>query len=702
MKKGDFLYNLYLILEQPQKHEYGFFIQKLLLINVIINIFSFTLPSIVYLDENTRNMFFLIDKITTYVFLIELILRITVSTYNEKYRGIKGKLKFFIHPYTIIDILAVLPLIPYVNNNLSFLKLFRFARLLKLIKYKNIIKQLISIEYFASAPVLTQFTVLFVLSLFIILIFSYIFHSIKISFLLFLDPSNIIKAHDIYQIIFGIIELIIGLIVGSFLVSIITSTLVMITEKANKGLLSYKGKNHIIIVNYNSTLEFILNEIDKYFADTNEQKKDIVLFLPNIENIEKYKADLHQYKNIDIYVMSGEVLNENSYNRINVNKAEKILFLLDNENINKKQVRYILQMSSFTNEKLEFVIEDEGENLNEIYDAIFDKHKNRYLYFHHNKLLNNLLNRTIVNNLYFNIFSELLTFDGYEFYIRESKIFFDKEITFEDAYLSINNAILIGIYRNEKVIVNPPLNEIITPNDKLILIMENETNFNIKAPKYFSDIYIIKKPKLKEHRKICIVGEYSDVKSDEITEFLDENSVKSLIHIRKENGDYMDKELWTSIQKDKSIDSIILNLEDNYEMELTFYLRSVFKDDKKFLSKIINILRTPAIANLLYDEEFRNNVILSEKIIGEYISKILFEKEVEKIFDELTHEYGNEMYILSKKDYPHLYAQNYDKLKYNLIKNNMIYLGSFINNKFTFDNENIKDSENIVVLTQGQ
>lgn len=47
---------------------------------------------------------------------------------------------------------------------------------------------------------------------------------------------------------------------------------------------------------------------------------------------------------------------------------------------------------------------------------------------------------------------------------------------------------------------------------------------------------------------------------------------------------------------------IILNLEDEYEFNLTLYLQSIYKNKPDFLVKLVNILHDPTIAMLLSNE----------------------------------------------------------------------------------------------------
>ena len=75
------------------------------------------------------------------IFIIEYLLRLYASGVLEKYKGIKGKLKYAMTPYAIIDLLSILPYIlvqfaSFPNSSaLRSLRLLRVFRLFRVKKY---------------------------------------------------------------------------------------------------------------------------------------------------------------------------------------------------------------------------------------------------------------------------------------------------------------------------------------------------------------------------------------------------------------------------------------------------------------------------------------------------------------------------------------------------------------------------------------
>ena len=693
---------LYKILEEPEHSKYGFLVQKIILMNLLINIFSFSLPYFLDLDKSITNVLNILNDITVIIFIIELLSRYIVIGVNPGYKGFVGRIKFTFNFYTIIDIISIIPFILNLYNiNTSYLKLLRFIRLLKFIRMKHTLRRFINVHYFASSNVFIQSFILFLISVLIIYIFSYGYHSIKHSAAVFLDPPQISEFETPFDIFIGIIELLLGLFIGGALISIITSSFLDIIETVKKGHAPYKNDNHIIIINKNSKLEFILKEINQYYLDE-DIHQDIVILVRN-EELEKVKEKIDNYSYLKVFILTGDILNWISYDRLNINKAQKVIILNDNDsnisNENEKISTYILSNPNFKNYNLEFIIEVNGDkHIKYIYNYIFKNTKNRYLLVNHEDIIEKFLNRSVIDYNYFKIYYDLLSFsDGFEFYILNYDDVFEEDyLYYFQAYMKLENSILIGIVDKNKVILNPLESVMLNQNHKLIVLMKSRFDFEINEVETLkSNNLKIPLPKLKEQKNICIIGDYNDISLDNIVHFLDDKSKENITHIVEDN--YMNKNLWDKLLKLK-IDIIILNLEDEEEFILTMFLKSLYSEEE--LVKLVNIFYNPQIASLLLNTS-RHNLILSDEIIGKFITQNLFNMYANDIFDEITQTKGNELYILKKDEYEKIYNFDYQILKHTLYENNMLYIGGFIDKEFYFNYTEIEKIEKIVVLARG-
>jgi Trk K+ transport system NAD-binding subunit len=426
--------------------------------------------------------------------------------------------------------------------------------------------------------------------------------------------------------------------------------------------------------------------------------------LPDIAEISTFKKNINKYESLDITFMAGEALNWNSYERININSAQKIVMLLSEESEdkgqNRKIARFILSHPDFTNFDADFVIETvKLEHSRDIYDYIFKEMKNRYSLVDNSDLMSKFLNRSIINQDYFQIYSELLSFDGSEFYQLDNRDVFGEKLSFIEANQRFEFGILIGFIHEGSLELNPKPDMMIEVDDVLVAILEDTQSYSIKES-YTPHLVEKKicKPHLRENKKICIIGDYSDIDIFKIRDFLTDESIKAARTLIED--EYFDKKIWENLRK-SDVDIIILNLEDEYEFALSLYLKNIYANDQKFLSKIVNIIHSPLMAKLIQGKDRSRNIILSKKIAGEYLTQVMFNPSVVEIFDEITQAKGSEFYVLTFEEYPELLDLSHSELKEVFAKNEMVYIGGFDDEEFVFDLSDLKNTDRIVVLAQG-
>ena len=703
------LREIYKALEKPQSSKYGVIVQKFILINILINIFVILSSLLFTFKSDVVVVLNAIENITVFIFVVELLFRYISIGYDERYSGLKGKIAFTFTPYILIDILT---LIPYFITNIQgdvllarVIRFLRFFRILKLIRLKSVLKKFFSISAFATSSIFIQVIVLFIFSVFFIGIFSFAYTGDKTSLVIFLDPPALSEATSNSEMIFGVIELMIGLFVGGALISIISELLTNITTNVKNGYHPYRDKGHIVIINQNTKLQFILKELNRYYIDL-EQLQDVVIFLPKVENIEDFSQNLNKYTNLNLILLTGDVLNWNSYERININYAKKVLILKDEnsniKNLNVKITRFLLVNKHFNNQNLDFIIESQdGKSVLGVYEEIFRNVKNSYILIENNTIIQKFLNRAIIEPDYFKIYLNLLSYIDYEFYRLKSSDVFQSSISFKDAYRQFTRGILVGIIKGDKLLLNPPKETIIDLEDKLVVILKNKLEYTIDTKKMLTtNIQKIDKPHLKVSRKICIVGDFDDINQEKITNFLTNKSIDKLNNIVISDGDYMKESIWNEIVAQK-YDAVILNIEDDYEFILTMYLKNLYKDNKEFINTIINIIHDPINARLISDSDNNRNIILSEELVGNYTAQVMFNHGVKDIFDEITQSNGSEFYILEKEHYKELFKMGFDDVKTNLFFSNMIYIGAIKDGKFIVDYKYIEKVQKIVVLARG-
>ncbi|NVJ53717.1 MAG: ion transporter [Campylobacteraceae bacterium] len=117
---------LYVIFENPSKHKYGYYIQFLIHLNILVSIVVMFLETEKSLSEYLE-LFRTINMINIFLFTIEYLLRI--------YSKPRNKIKFMLTPLMIIDLVVLIPFyLSFLNIDLGFLRGLRILRIFKLFR----------------------------------------------------------------------------------------------------------------------------------------------------------------------------------------------------------------------------------------------------------------------------------------------------------------------------------------------------------------------------------------------------------------------------------------------------------------------------------------------------------------------------------------------------------------------------------------
>jgi len=160
---------VYQVLEAPPEidgfaRNFNYFMVFLILLNVTVVI----LETVVWIHVMFVWEFFIIDLVSVIIFTIEYLLRLWVCTLNPAYsHPIKGRLRFMVTPFAIIDLLAILPFyLPFlIHVDLRFLRilrLFRILRILKLGRYSDAVTTFSSIISRKKEELLVALSLLFI------------------------------------------------------------------------------------------------------------------------------------------------------------------------------------------------------------------------------------------------------------------------------------------------------------------------------------------------------------------------------------------------------------------------------------------------------------------------------------------------------------------------------------------------------------
>ena len=170
---------LYVLFEQPGKSRASFILNTVIYILIIISIVNLMLYSVESIRKEYGFILELVRNIVMPIFILEYIGRLYASGYLEEYKGIKGKLKYMVTPYAIIDLLAILPYILLNSGfNSSFIRSLRLLRIFRLFRVK---KYAIFVQLMKKIlnNLKEELTVLFLYTLVVIVVLSFIIFDIE-------------------------------------------------------------------------------------------------------------------------------------------------------------------------------------------------------------------------------------------------------------------------------------------------------------------------------------------------------------------------------------------------------------------------------------------------------------------------------------------------------------------------------------------
>ncbi len=115
---------------------------------ILLNVFSVILVTVESLSSRYGTLFKAFEVFSVSVFTIEYFLRLWSCTVDNKFHGaMKGRARFAVTPFAIIDLMAILPFylpmfLPLDLRFIRALRLFRLFRILKMGRYSESLRTL--------------------------------------------------------------------------------------------------------------------------------------------------------------------------------------------------------------------------------------------------------------------------------------------------------------------------------------------------------------------------------------------------------------------------------------------------------------------------------------------------------------------------------------------------------------------------------
>lgn len=115
---------------------------------IFLNVFVVILETVESISTQYHALFTSFEVFSVIVFTVEYLLRLWTCTADTRFRGaIKGRVRFTVTPFTLIDLIAILPFylpmcLPLDLRFIRALRLFRLLRILKMGRYSESLRTL--------------------------------------------------------------------------------------------------------------------------------------------------------------------------------------------------------------------------------------------------------------------------------------------------------------------------------------------------------------------------------------------------------------------------------------------------------------------------------------------------------------------------------------------------------------------------------
>jgi hypothetical protein len=485
------------------------------------------------------------------------------------------------------------------------------------------------------------------------------------------NESAIIKTFSLILTFFGII------IFNGIIIAIVVSTIHSYLDEIRRGTGKVHEENAIVILGWNELVPSILSELNLY-SQTERKRLTVIVLSEEVKEESIALSKLN--KNIEILFRTGASYKTSDLKRLNLDHAKAILVFY---NSSKKEFVDHSTKDSFVIKTFislhSLLIENEKSvpillNFNDIENSHYlDYIQNRNaVFFNKNYYSAKFISLLLLNPYYYNVFHEILSYEGNEFHFYQSKSFVKK--TFAKSLVSFPSAIPIGVRRHNHFILAPPYDFILEEEDELILLAENEKSIQWKE----RDFSLVQIPIQSENKrtdkelgeKIAIIGMNSRVLfvieefeklERQIYIYANESELNWKKKLAKSNLDHSESEIFIypcefdtemeiieKIPLEKFDKVLVLSSEEvlskvDYKTEDTDTLFKVLKlihlkkkNPEKYKYQILCEIQNPENEEIVKKiPESNFNYVLGNLIVAKIITMELINPGIIKIFEQL-------------------------------------------------------------------
>lgn len=271
------------------------------------------------------------------------------------------------------------------------------------------------------------------------------------------------------------IATLIGIFLISILIGSVASGIDQKIEELKRGRSRVLDGNHTLILGWSGKVFTIISELIE--ANSNQKRACIVILSEKdkVEAEDEIKSRISDFKNTKIVVRSGSTLEASSADMVNLNEARSIIVLSPEiPNADTYVIKTVLGITNGKRRKPDpyhIVAEIKDERNIEAAELVGN---NEAVYVLSEDLISRIIAQTCRQSGLSVVYSELLEFTGDEIYFEELPASLAGR-TYKDSLFAFETSSIIGVFtKNEDVFINPPMERVYEPGERVIAISEDD------------------------------------------------------------------------------------------------------------------------------------------------------------------------------------------------------------------------------------
>lgn len=499
-----------------------------------------------------------------------------------------------------------------------------------------------------------------------------------------------------------------GIFIVSILIGVISNTIQNKIEDLRKGKSKVIESGHTLILGWSDIIYTIISEL--ITANLNVRNPVIVVLSENDKVFmeDELKNKLSKFKNTKVICRSGNPLDIDDLDIVNPTEAKSIIVIspdIDDADLNSIKTVLALKKISPEDGSLNIICEVKEKKYIKLIHSIA---KDDVTTIPSQDIISRIIAQTSRQPGLSSVYQELFDFAGSEIYFSKEPVLTGK--TFSEAVLSYEDSCVIGIFdKDGKVLLNPPMNTIISDSDSIIAISEDDDTVRINKNQVsisYDKISNEMEPEIINPERTLIIGwnGMAELIITELNNYVSENSVVTVICEDKYKNDLADIHKLAADLNRINLESVAVksfDYDDLLKLNIPSYnhiiilsnsrIEDTQKADAKSLITLLtlrNILSClPGEINIVTEMlnvnnnqlaliENVNDYIISNQLMSLVITQISENKNLNSLLFKILENEGSEIYFKPAERYIQLNAEiDLYTAVYSASKRNEILIG---------------------------